>query len=91
MDIFTTENLDGILRLELNLPGAPINKISRSVREELERLLDQIKADSSVRAVVLISGKPGSFLDGADIDEFVALQKREDAWQLVHCGQQLVN
>lgn len=91
MGAFTIDNRDGILRLELDLPGEPINKISDSVSEELEGLLDEINADSTVRAVILISGKANSFIAGADIDEFVALKTREDAWQLVRGGQQLVN
>ena len=91
MGAFTTDNRDGILRLELDLPGEPINKISNSVSEELEGLLDEINADSTVRAVILILGKANSFIAGADIDEFVALKTREDAWQLARGGQQLVN
>ena len=40
---------------------------------------------------MLISGKPDTFIAGADIDEFVALQTREEAEALVRAGQVLIN
>ena len=91
MTFFTTTTNDGIARLELNLPGEPVNKISHAVRKELEAVLDSVASASDIRAVVLISGKPESFIAGADIDEFVALETREEALALVRRGQELIN
>lgn len=91
MNACTIQVRDGIARLELNLPGEAINKITRDVRDELEDALGQLATDSAIRAVVLISGKPDTFIAGADIDEFVALQTREEAYDLVRQGQALVN
>jgi 3-hydroxyacyl-CoA dehydrogenase/enoyl-CoA hydratase/3-hydroxybutyryl-CoA epimerase len=82
---------DGIARVVLDLPGEPVNKITRSVREELDRLLDRLEGDAGVRAVILSSGKPDTFIVGADIDEFVALRSREEARELVRAGQRLIN
>jgi 3-hydroxyacyl-CoA dehydrogenase/enoyl-CoA hydratase/3-hydroxybutyryl-CoA epimerase len=48
-------------------------------------------ARSDVRGIVLISDKPGSFIAGADIDEFVALRTREEAYELVRSGQRLID
>jgi 3-hydroxyacyl-CoA dehydrogenase/enoyl-CoA hydratase/3-hydroxybutyryl-CoA epimerase len=91
MSACTTQVRDGIARLELSLPGEAINKITRDVRDELEEVLGQLATDSAIRAVVLISGKSDTFIAGADIDEFVALQTREEAYDLVRQGQALVN
>ncbi len=91
MSAFSTQVRDGIARLELDLPGEPVNKITRDVRDELEDLLGQLGTDSEIRAVVLISGKPDTFIAGADIEEFVALQSREESYDLVRQGQALVN
>ena len=66
MTSFTTQISSGIARLEFNLPGEPVNKISHAVRLELESLLDSLGRDSDVRAVVLISGKQDNFIAGAD-------------------------
>ena len=90
MTALTTEISDGIARLELNVPGGSVNAISLSVRRELETVLDELKPDPNVRALVLISGKPDDFIAGADIDEFVALKTRDHAMALVRSGQELV-
>jgi 3-hydroxyacyl-CoA dehydrogenase/enoyl-CoA hydratase/3-hydroxybutyryl-CoA epimerase len=91
MSAFSAEVRDGIGRLGLNLPDEPVNKITKAVRDELDELLDRFVADRDVRAVVLISDKSDSFIAGADIDEFVALESREEAHELVRQGQALVN
>jgi 3-hydroxyacyl-CoA dehydrogenase/enoyl-CoA hydratase/3-hydroxybutyryl-CoA epimerase len=91
MSAFTCTTADGIARLVLDLPGEPINKITRDVREELADLLTLIGGDPAVRAVVLLSGKPDTFIAGADIDEFVALPSRREAFALARGGQELVN
>jgi 3-hydroxyacyl-CoA dehydrogenase / enoyl-CoA hydratase / 3-hydroxybutyryl-CoA epimerase len=82
---------EGIARLVLDLPGEPINKITRGLRDELESAFDRVAGDAAVRAVVLLSGKPDTFIAGADIDEFVALASREQAYTLVRTGQALIN
>ncbi len=91
MTAFTKTVADGIARFVLDLPGEPINKITRGVREELEHLVDEVARDAAIRAVVLLSGKPDTFIAGADIDEFVALRTRDEAYTLVKGGQALIN
>jgi 3-hydroxyacyl-CoA dehydrogenase/enoyl-CoA hydratase/3-hydroxybutyryl-CoA epimerase len=82
---------EGIARLVLDLPGEPVNKITRGLRDELESALETVARDPAVRAVVLLSGKPDTFIAGADIEEFVALESREQAYTLVRTGQALIN
>lgn len=91
MGAFTVELRDEIAHVVLDLPGEPINKITREVREELEEVMSRLRNDSQVHGVVLISGKADSFIAGADIEEFVALQTRDEAEQLVRSGQALIN
>lgn len=82
---------EGIARLAFDLPGEPINKITGAVRDELDAMLDRLEAATDLAAIVLTSDKPGSFIAGADIDEFVALKSREEAYALVRTGQALIN
>jgi len=91
MTALTLSVSDGIARLVMDLPGEPINKITRELRQELDQVLRSIWGDSSIRAVVLLSGKPDTFIAGADINEFVALENRDQAFQLVREGQTLLN
>ncbi len=88
---FTTRIENGVAWLELNVPQSSVNKITREVRTELSVLLDKLPTNDAVRAIVLISRKPGTFIAGADIDEFVALRSREEALNLITVGQALVN
>lgn len=91
MQAFSVSVSDGLARVIFDLPGEPINKITRSVRAELAQLLERLATDSAIQAAVLLSGKPDTFIAGADIDEFVALRSEADAYQLVREGQRLVN
>ena len=90
MGAFTVTAADGIARVVLDLPGEPVNKITRAVREELAAVLDRLRRDDGVRAVVLLSGKADTFIAGADIDEFVALRSQAEAQDLVRAGQALI-
>ena len=73
MSAFTTEVRDGIAVVTFDLPGEPVNKLNAAVKVEFEALLIRVRDDAEVRAVVLISGKPDTFIAGADIEEFTAL------------------
>ena len=91
MSAVTTRLEGGIAWLDINLVGEPVNKITKEARTELEAALDRIGADGDVRAVVLVSRKPDSFIVGADINEFAALRSREEAHALARTGQALVS
>ncbi|HEX9582006.1 MAG TPA: 3-hydroxyacyl-CoA dehydrogenase NAD-binding domain-containing protein [Gemmatimonadales bacterium] len=91
MSVFHTSVAGGIAKARLDLPGESVNKITRAVRQELDALLSTWAADASVRVVVLQSGKPDTFIAGADIDEFVRLTSVAEARELVRTGQTLIN
>ena len=44
-----------------------MNTLSREMQAEFLEVLHQTQMDPAIRALVLISGKPGSFIAGADI------------------------
>ena len=69
--IFTTEVMDGIAVITMDVPGAAVNTLSRAVREEFGPVMERLERDTSIRGAVLISGKPDGFIAGADIDELL--------------------
>ena len=69
----------GVAILTFDLPGEPVNKFSRAVKDEFLAMLDRLEADPGVAAAVLISGKPDTFIAGADIEEFLAWNGAADA------------
>ncbi|MEO6779019.1 MAG: fatty acid oxidation complex subunit alpha FadJ [Gemmatimonadaceae bacterium] len=81
---------DGIAILTMDLVGEPVNKITRAVRDSMMELFDRIDRDTTIKGAVLISGKPDTFLAGADIEEFTQLKDAQDAERLSRDGQALV-
>ncbi len=71
MPALRVEIEERIAVLTLDLPDEPVNKISRAVKDEFVGVLDRLENDPSVSAAVLMSGKPDSFIAGADIEEFL--------------------
>jgi 3-hydroxyacyl-CoA dehydrogenase / enoyl-CoA hydratase / 3-hydroxybutyryl-CoA epimerase len=88
---FTTQIETGIAIVTFNLPGEPVNKLSSAVKTEMESLLARLREDTSVRAAVLISGKPDNFIAGADIEEFTAITNQTEAERLSFEGQETVS
>jgi 3-hydroxyacyl-CoA dehydrogenase/enoyl-CoA hydratase/3-hydroxybutyryl-CoA epimerase len=72
---------DGIAIITFDLAGESVNKFSASVIAEFDAILSKIETDKSVKAAVLISGKPDNFIVGADIDAFLEFKTAKDAEQ----------
>jgi len=81
---------DGIAVLTFDLPGESVNKFSPAVIEEFTGYLALLEQDQAVRAAVLISGKPGTFIAGADIDQFLAFRSADDAAQASAFGHTMM-
>jgi 3-hydroxyacyl-CoA dehydrogenase/enoyl-CoA hydratase/3-hydroxybutyryl-CoA epimerase/3-hydroxyacyl-CoA dehydrogenase/enoyl-CoA hydratase/3-hydroxybutyryl-CoA epimerase/enoyl-CoA isomerase len=58
--------------LAINDPNKGANVLSRSVLAELEQHLDALAARKGVAGLVFRSTKPGNFIAGADLREFLA-------------------
>ena len=61
-----------IALLTFDLVGKGANILSQSVLHELAAHLDTIEKRTAVAGVIIISGKPGTFIAGADLREFAA-------------------
>src|ERR1051325_6676776 len=70
---------DAIAIVTLDVPGAPVNVISRGVKDAFSALIDQLEQDTAIRGAVLVSGKSDSFIAGADIEEFQQWKTSADA------------
>ena len=76
--------------LTLDLPGEPVNKLNAAVKTEFEAALEALRSDAAVRALVIISGKPDTFIAGADIEEFTRLSTQEEFTRLSREGQEML-
>ncbi|NIR38493.1 MAG: 3-hydroxyacyl-CoA dehydrogenase, partial [Actinobacteria bacterium] len=70
-DSFTHVSLtvdgDGVATVLLDRADASMNTLGPELQADLDRVLDRLEQDDAIRAVVLASGKPDSFVAGADI------------------------
>jgi 3-hydroxyacyl-CoA dehydrogenase/enoyl-CoA hydratase/carnithine racemase len=64
---------DGTAVLTFSVPGHSQNVLTQEVFEGLARALDEIAAGPPPRAIILRSGRPGSFFAGADIERLERL------------------
>ena len=87
MSTFTVVEEQGVAVVSIDQPGSPVNILTAAVKAEFESLLERLRADKAVRAVLLISGKPDGFIAGADIEQFVALPNQAAAEALSRDGQ----
>jgi 3-hydroxyacyl-CoA dehydrogenase / enoyl-CoA hydratase / 3-hydroxybutyryl-CoA epimerase len=90
MPALTTTIESGVAVLTLDVPNEPVNTLSTALSSEFQTLLGELERDGAVRAVVLVSGKPDSFIAGADIAEFSRLATAADAERLSREAQEMM-
>ncbi|GAA0203614.1 fatty acid oxidation complex subunit alpha FadJ [Kangiella japonica] len=89
---FTFEQQDdGIAVISIDLPNESQNVLKMEFIAELEPVIEQIKNDSSIKGLIIKSGKEGSFIAGADITMFGKVDTAEDAEQLSLTGHKFFN
>ena len=87
----TVEIREGVALVTFDVPNSPVNTFTRAVREEFVALLDRLERDDSVKAAVLLSGKPDVWIAGADVEELVQLPTAQDAERLSRDGHALMD
>ncbi len=55
--------------LTFDSPDRKVNVFTRAAFQELERIVDELGGRKDVGCLVLLSGKPGNFIAGADVEE----------------------
>ena len=67
-------NLDindkGMAYLTINTPDEKVNILSLNVLQQLDRILDDLASNPKIKALVIRSGKPDTFIAGANLHEF---------------------
>jgi 3-hydroxyacyl-CoA dehydrogenase/enoyl-CoA hydratase/3-hydroxybutyryl-CoA epimerase len=83
---------DGVLVLTLDVPGEKLNTLGRGVAEEMRELLAGLeRRGAELKGVVIQSGKPDSFIAGADIKEFIEIKSAIEGEELSRGAQRLLD
>ncbi len=68
---------DGVAVVTLDCPGKSVNTLSPALLEEFERHAASLLEDAAVKAIVVASAKPDTFIAGADLDLAVQMSGAE--------------
>lgn len=85
---------EAIWFLKFDLPGEKVNKFSREVMTEFDQVLKTLEdkaTDGKIEALILVSGKPGNFIAGADIELINSAKDAHEAEALSRAGQILMD
>lgn len=90
-DLMTLDVDDaGVATLWMDDPTASVNKISEETLEAFSQAIDRVEQQSDVIGLVFISGKPESFIVGADLDMLKSFEQAADARALSRTAHRLI-
>lgn len=89
-DITVEKAADGVATLWFDCPGK-VNVLGSSTMQELRELLDVLERDSEIKALIIASRKPDTFISGADLHEILNFQSKDEALNLSRDGQKVFN
>src|SRR5438128_1487961 len=79
---------DGVALVLYDVPGEAVNTLRHGFQEEFEAAFGRLAEDSAVKAILLASAKPDSFVAGADIEMLSRIKTAAEASALARGGQQ---
>ena len=82
---------DGVGVITMDVAGESMNVLKAAFAEEISDLLEQVRSNKSLKGLVIISGKPDSFIAGADITMLDACKSAAEATAIATMGQQMFN
>jgi enoyl-CoA hydratase len=78
---------DGIALVLFDVPGEPVNTLRDGFQKDFEHVFGKLEEDPAVRAIVLASAKPDSFVVGADVAMLARVKTAAEGSALARGGQ----
>src|SRR3954452_22377243 len=79
---------DGAALVLYDVPNEPVNTLRDSFQQEFEAAFGKLSEDPAVKAIVIASAKPDSFVVGADVEMLARVKTAVEATALARGGQQ---
>ncbi|CRK99700.1 CLUMA_CG012970, isoform A [Clunio marinus] len=86
-----TSVVDDVLVIKLDSPNVKVNSLGKEITTEFDSILKEFESNPNVKSAVLISGKPGCFVAGADITMLEQCKTAEEAQKISHDAQLMFN
>lgn len=80
---------DGLATLTFDLPTKKVNVFTLQVLQDLETLIGELSVRSDIRVLVLLSGKPATFIAGFDLEEIAGVTDSAAAEEGSRVGHRL--
>ena len=75
--------------LTFDSPDKKVNVFTRAAFQELEQIVEEVAAHKDVGCLVLLSGKPGNFIAGADVEAIAQVTDPVEAEAGARMGHRL--
>ncbi|CCW29645.1 fatty acid oxidation complex subunit alpha FadJ [Xenorhabdus nematophila] len=75
--------------ITIDVPGEKVNTLKAEFVEQFLTMFEKAQQVSGLKGLVIISGKPDTFIAGADISMIAGCQTQEEATELAEKGQKL--
>ena len=80
---------DRLATLTFDSPDRKVNVFTRAAFQELEEIIEEIASRRDIGCLILLSGKPGNFIAGADVDEIARVTDPVEAEAGSRAGHRL--
>ncbi|ETS33551.1 multifunctional fatty acid oxidation complex subunit alpha [Photorhabdus temperata] len=80
---------DKIGVITIDVPGEKVNTLKAEFVDQFLHVFKQAQQSSGLKGLILISGKPDTFIAGADISMIAGCKTKEEAQDLAEKGQKL--
>ncbi|CAI5440524.1 unnamed protein product [Caenorhabditis angaria] len=74
--------------IKIDLPNAKENVLNKALSADMQSTFEKLQSDDSVKSIVVMSGKPNSFVAGADIQMLKAEKSAGAVEELAKNGQE---
>ncbi|MDE9462506.1 fatty acid oxidation complex subunit alpha FadJ [Xenorhabdus bovienii] len=75
--------------ITIDVPGEKVNTLKAEFVEQFLTVFEKAQQASGLKGLIIVSGKPDTFIAGADITMIAGCQTEEDATELAEKGQRL--
>ncbi|XP_064626049.1 trifunctional enzyme subunit alpha, mitochondrial-like [Lineus longissimus] len=87
---FSVTLQDDVAVVKIDTPDSKVNTLSLALQDEFVSVFNEVQSNPAVSSAVLISGKPGCFIAGADINMIENCKTAEEVLALSTTGQTML-